>query len=141
MMEVLLSCSKLVLSVDGMLKFLGPVLTLLVLAFGFLQIYPGVLHSVIGRGTYGAELERRVLERAVRMLKWVITLLALSATAIVVYPAIDILQREWSAWPHWSDEVAVGLSLATLFFAICVFALGAWFVGVEMMIRDGDKTS
>jgi hypothetical protein len=130
-----MSQSTLAVSVDDMLKLIGPVLTLLVLAFGFVQLYPRFFQSMAAGKSFRAELERRTLRRVLTILKSTITLLALSAASIVAYPAVDLLQREWCEMPTWSDELLVAVSLAGLFAAIVCFAGGAWWIRVEMLME------
>src|SRR5262245_61674641 len=99
-----------IISTDDMLKFLGPVLTLLGLSFGLLQLYPKLLESSLKQSTgYSQELTRRLMKSTLIFLRVLISSLAISALSIVGYVPNATAAKEICAWPSWSDDVLAGL--------------------------------
>lgn len=125
-----------ILPTKDVIGLLGPVFALLVLSFGFLQIYPRFLESVADRRSYRAELERRTFRTALLVLKVEITLVAVAAALILLYPIADIVQVSCMAL-LWLDEVLLISALSLLLTAILAIIWGTWNIGIEKLIKPG----
>jgi hypothetical protein len=125
----------LIVPLDDVLKLLGPTLTLLVLAYGFLQLYPRLFESMGSERTFGREVRRRSLGRALLALRIVITFLVFSVIGMVAYIGSDVSQKRWG-WPTWTDEVLIVIILSTFLIAIMAIGFGAWWIKVESLAPD-----
>ena len=123
-----------ILSTKDVLSLLGPVFALLVLSFGFLQIYPRFLESLADRPGYGAEIELRTLRRTLLVLKWEITFVAGAAFLILLYPIAGLLQRS-CGYLLWTDELLLMLVLLLLLVAVSLIVWGTWRIGVEDLLQ------
>jgi hypothetical protein len=120
------------LDTKDVLDLLGPVFALLVLSFGFLQIYPKFFESVADRRGYGAELERRTLRTALLILKLEITSVAGAAVLILLYPIADVLQESCGSL-LWIDELLLMLVLLLLLAAVSLIVWGTWKIGFDSL--------
>lgn len=127
-----------ILPTKDVLSLLGPVFALLVLSFGFLQVYPKFFESVATNRGYGAELERRTLITALRVLKLEITAVAGAAVCILLYPIAGILQRSWK-FLRCSDEILLTSALLLLLLAVSFVVWGTWKIGIERLIKPEQR--
>jgi hypothetical protein len=118
------------LGTEVVLGLLGPVFALLVLSFGFLQIYPRFFESIAERRGYGAELTRRRFSFVLLILKLEITSVSIAAVFILLYPLTEALQHR--CWvPSWSDELLLVAILTLLSLAVSFIIWGTWKVSVK----------
>lgn len=119
-----------ILDTKVVLGMLGPVFALLVLSFGFLQIYPRFFESIAERRGYGAELARRRFSFILLILKLEITSVSIAAVFTLLYPLAEALQN--CCWaPSWSDESLLVAILILLSAAVSFIIWGTWKVSVR----------
>jgi hypothetical protein len=127
-----------ILNTKDVLGLLGPVFALLVLSFGFLQIYPRFFESAASRRGYGAEIELRTLRRTLLVLRWEITLVAGAAFLILLYPIASLFQRSCVS-PLWTDELLLMLILLLLLVAVSFIVWGTWRIRVEELVQPEQR--
>ena len=121
-----------ILPTEDILALLGPIFTLLILSFGFLQIYPRYVESAARNPGFSAEQERRTLTTALRLLKLEITAVAAAAFFILLYPIAGIVQRAYAIF-YCSDEILLMLTLLLLCVAISFIVWVTWEIGIERL--------